>query len=178
MKIVLVLAFFLFDSVLFYGQTVYGFSISSAEGNQHSLQEYSGKNILVVILPVTRNTYDSLYLKWVDSVAESHKTDLKVIAVPSYEDGYTNTPSYGLDAFYKRNLNGRVLISNGLNTHKTSIAQHSLFAWLTNVTQNMHFDKDVSGAGQMFFVNANGVLHGVFGPDCRFSNKIINYMLH
>jgi len=178
MKIIVLIIFFLFCSKLSYEQSVYSFSITTAEGQQHSLQEYGGKNILILVLPVTQTGNDSLYLKWVDSVAAAHAEDLQVIGVPSYEDGYTNNMAAALNTFYRQFLNARLLISSGLNTHKTSVTQHALFAWLTNSSQNIHYDKDVAGTGQMFFITGQGTLHGVFGPECKFSNKVLTYMLH
>jgi hypothetical protein len=41
----------------------------------------------------------------------------------------------------------------------------------------MHFDIDVKGSGQKFFVSENGELYGVFGPEVNLSAKLLNRML-
>jgi hypothetical protein len=62
-------------------------------------------------------------------------------------------------------------------THKNSAEQHSFFAWLTHADANEHFDQDISGTGQTFFINEGGVLYAVFGAESRWSNKILSIVL-
>jgi hypothetical protein len=49
--------------------------------------------------------------------------------------------------------------------------------WLTNKNENGHFDLDVRGPGQKFFVNEQGKLYSVLGQmslSSPFINKIVN----
>jgi glutathione peroxidase-family protein len=177
MKSLFILLFFSLLVSQSNAQTVYDYSVHTLGGQQHSLREYPGKRLLIVILPATRQADDSAFLKHLDSVAVTYTSKLQVIGVPSYEDGYTEGDAGSLHAFYKTLLNKNILLAKGMHTRKGSANQEGLMNWLTHVAGNKHFDKDIKGPGQQFFINEKGELYGVFGPEVKFSHKLLQYML-
>jgi len=177
MRIIIVLVFCCFVSKFSIGQTINNFSVINTEGQKHNLQNDSGIKILIFILPSLRANDDSTYLKWINSIAITHANKMQVIGVPSYEDNYNDSLALNLNTFYRTYLDSTIFITKGMYTHKTSSRQDALFSWLTNSAQNQHFDIDVAGPGEMFFINETGGLYGVFGPASKYSQKVINYMI-
>jgi hypothetical protein len=51
-----------------------------------------------------------------------------------------------------------------------------LFAWLTQSSENRHFNMDVGSEGQLFIVSAKGTLYCVLPKNTpqKFINKAIN----
>jgi len=158
--------------------SIYDYSITTIEGATHTLQEYQGKKILLTILPITQTADDSAYLHRIDSLALADSGSLVIIGVPSYEDGYADSLLTTLQPFYRGLLDTSVLITTGMYTHQSSdILQNPLFNWLTHVNGNTHFEEEVEGACQMYFINPQGDLYGVIGPHGRFSNTILNDLM-
>jgi glutathione peroxidase len=163
---------------VFYFSSFYTIHYTTIEGNERVMQNFEGKKILLVVLPSTGTANDSVFLKKVDSVSSIYKDRLSVIAIPSFDDGYDGSRKQQLQLFYRSLLNNTITITEGMYTHKTSgNRQHALFKWLTHKEENMHFDIDVKGSGQKFFVSENGELYGVFGPEVNLSAKLLNRML-
>ncbi len=157
--------------------SLYDYSFTSITGTAHSLNEYQGKKIFIAVLPASQTAEDSAYLYRIDSVAEANAGQVAVITVPSYEDGYTDDTVAALPQWYQSMLSSSVIITQGMYTHKASdTLQNPLFSWLTNTSLNNHFDEEVGGPGEMYFINEQGELHGVFGPESKWSNKVLNRM--
>lgn len=138
-------------------------------GGAQALSAFSGKKVLVVVLPGVQGLAADSMLYSLDTLAENHSSILRVIAVPAYEDGFTINQKEVLKQWYRSKLDSnRVIIADGLYTRKTSEnLQHSLFKWLTKTTENEVFDSDVQGPGQLFFVNGAGQLFGVLPPQSK-----------
>lgn len=167
---------FLFIPQLFFN-SIYSFSIP-LNGNSQSLSGYEGKKILVVTLPTVQNAAADSMLYSLDTLSTAHTNTLKVIAVPSIEDGFTEVQASTLNTWYHSKLNSQVLITDGLYTHKASgLQQHPLFKWLTDVNQNTHFDIDAEGPGYKFFTNGNGQLYGVLRPSTKISGNAVQKTL-
>lgn len=133
--------------------------------------------MLFITLPVTQNSSADSMLYSIDSLGDAHEGTLKIIGVPSYEDGYTNAQKNSLRQWYRTKLDSSIVITEGMKTRKTSSNQAPLFAWLTNVAQNGHFDEDVTGPGMKFFIRENGELFGVLKQRTRLSNPVVDRML-
>ncbi|HWB27599.1 MAG TPA: hypothetical protein VG738_19115 [Chitinophagaceae bacterium] len=160
------------------GGSIYDYSITTIESQTHSLGEYQGKKILIMVLPASQTADDSAYLQKMDSVALANSSGMAVIGIPSYEDGYNDSLLTTLQPFYRSLLDTSIIISQGMYTHQSSDSlQNPLFNWLTHVSGNTHFEQEVGGAGEMYFINEQGELYGVFGPEVRMSTKILNRML-
>jgi hypothetical protein len=157
---------------------IYGITFSDMGGIQHTVGDYQGQKIWLVVLPATQTGVDSAFLQRVDSVALANAGQVKTVCVPSYEDGYSDSLQAALQPFYVGLLGTSVTITQGMYTHQASGGQqHPLFAWLTHVSGNTHFEEEVGGAGEMYFVDTQGSLYGVYGPEAMYSNKVLNNAL-
>jgi glutathione peroxidase-family protein len=163
----------------FWVNTIHSYTVPRIEGGNQSLSAYSGKKILVITLPLTQNASADSMLYALDTVASAHSATLKVIAVPSYEDGYTPVQQAQLEQWYRSKLGNYILITEGLYTRKTSGAQqHALFKWMTIVAENEVFDMDVEGPGYKFFANGSGQLYGVLKSQSKMSGSSVQKTLN
>ncbi len=154
--------------------SVYNYTVPKIEGGTQAISAYQGKKILIVTLPITQSAAADSMLYSLDTIATAHAATLKVIAVPSYEDGFTAGQKTQLRTWYRSKLSTQVIITDGLRTRKTSgTQQHALFKWLTTVTQNEQFGIDVAGPGYKFFTNTAGQLYGVLSTQSKmYGNSV------
>lgn len=158
--------------------SVYDFSITGISGETRQLSIYNQKKLLIVTLPTIVNEANSAKLLKLDSLAKARKLDLSIVAVPSFEDGFTVLSREQLKDWYKAQLDSSVFIADGIYARKTSLEnQHPLFKWLTKSDQNGSFDQDVQNPFDKFFINAEGQLVAVLGAYIPFSSTSINRVL-
>ena len=157
--------------------TVYKYSITASDGEETSLAKFSGKLMLIVILPATHTATDSLFLLQIDSLGKEYKDSLVIIGVPSYEDGFEDDSLLSLTTWYKSLAGDSIIITQGNNTRKSSPYQSELFQWLTNKDLNGHFDDDVSGASVKYFINRSGNLFAVLGEEVSLINETVETIL-
>jgi glutathione peroxidase-family protein len=178
MRIIISVAAIILSSVSASAQNIYDYSITTIDTVSHPLSKYTGKKIMIAILPSTKTEDDSLYLGRLDSIFNTYSEQLMIIGVPSYEDGYTEDTTINLPQWYKSLLDSQILITQIMYTHKSSdTLQNPLFGWLTHSRQNNHFDDEAEGPGETYFINEQGELYGVFTPMARWSDKVLNKML-
>lgn len=155
-------------------ESIYDFNITSLEGENISLGSARGKKIMIVVLPVNETTGNTIFLAQLDSISRAHGENAVLIAVPSYEEGFSNDIRNNVKEWYESFLNERVIITQGYHTHKSSGAeQDGLLSWLTHKDKNGHFDNEVSGTGQKYFINESGELYAVYGPEVPLNSKAI-----
>jgi len=165
-------------SAFLWNSSIYDFSVTSIEGINKSLLTFEGKKIMVITLPTEINSANEAMLHSLDSLGDGNETSLKIIAVPSYEDGYTDARKEELKQWYRSFLDSSIVVTEGLHTRKTSGSQQApLFHWLTDVSENEHFDIDVVGPWSKFMVRSNGELFGVLGDRTSIGGSTINHML-
>ncbi|HRG25105.1 MAG TPA: hypothetical protein PLL23_11960 [Chitinophagaceae bacterium] len=158
--------------------SVYDFSIAGISGETRQLSTYNQKKLLIVTLPTVINEDNSTKLLKLDSLAKARKPDLSIVAVPSFEDGFTVLNKEQLKSWYQGHLDSSVFIADGSYTRKTSLDnQHPLFKWLTKSEQNGNFDLDVQNPFDKFFINSEGQLVAVLGAYIPFSSTSINKVL-
>jgi len=160
-----------------HAQNAFSFSITTFDGQQHSLGQYQGKRVLLVVIPSTYTSSDSDFLRNMDTVAMDYQDSITVIGIPSYEDGYYDDSLYSLKAYYGDLVLSPCIIAEGMDTRKASAYQDPLFGWLTNQSQNGHFDEDVKGVGEMYFIDPQGNLYGVFGPEQALNGALMEQMM-
>ncbi len=168
-KISLVVLSFLLLSMT-YTESIYTYSVKSIEGVNKPLTAYQGKKLFIITLPTVQNASNDSLLTSIDSLRIAQGNSLQIIAVPSYEDGYTMANKTTLKNWYRTKLNTAILITEGLYTRKTSgTQQHNLFKWLTDKNKNGHLNKDVTGARCKFFVWTDGELLGALAPQTKMN---------
>lgn len=157
---------------------IYQYSVPLIQGGNLSLSAYTGKKIMMVVLPLEQNASSDSMLFSLDTLAAAHYNNLQVIAVPAYEDGYSNSQKENLRQWYRSKLDNRIIITDGLYTRKTSgNQQHDLYKWLTQVGMNNHFDLDTEGPGQSYFVNTQGELYAVLRPQTKMWSRTITKVI-
>lgn len=161
------------------GQTaLYNYSITTPGGQTFPAVAYQGEKILFVVMTSTQTATDTAFIARLDSIAIARKGRLKIIAVPSFEDGYVADSAKTLLNWYSNSLDTSIILSRPLYTHKSSGAQQdSIFQFLTHATMNVHFDDDIAGGGSMYFIDEEGNLYNVFDPAAMFSNKALRMAL-
>ncbi|MDN3657816.1 hypothetical protein QWZ08_19345 [Ferruginibacter paludis] len=143
-----------------------------------SIGDLQGKKIMIAILPVTNTKSDIAFLKKIDMISKLYVDKITVIGVPAYEYGYDENRITDLQDFYNGIIGKNVIITKGMYTNKTSAdKQHPLFSWLTDVNQNTHFDQEVKGVGEAYFISAEGELYGVIGPEKELSDILLKKLL-
>ncbi len=154
---------------------VYNQPLKNIDGNTINLNTYRGKKIIFIVLPLSTQDNSVSVSELVNLQAQDDS--LIIIGVPSIEMGYTNAATANLKALYA-NAGANFILAEGMKVKKSSgTAQAPLFQWLTNMTQNQHFNMDVKTTGYKFLVNGKGRLCDVMGPQLRLSNPIINRVL-
>jgi len=161
-----------------YFNGIYDYSFTTIEGNTKNLSDYRQKKIVIVTLPINETTETTRYLQRLDSLSRAHSAQIVMIAVPSYEDGYTASNKNALENWYRSKVGSQVIIAQGIYTRKASTEQNQIFKWLTDKNLNTHFDIDVSGYGHQFFISETGELYGNIISEAKWSNRIFNKLVH
>lgn len=168
MRSLLLICFFTMLANGVVGQEIPAISVPKIEGGTQSLSAYNGKKILVITVPLLQTPAADSLLYSLDTLAAAHAQELKVIAVPSVEDGYTPSQKDALLEWYRSKLGANIIITDGLYTHRASgTQQHPLFRWLTDLTQNEAFGIDAAGPNYKFFIDGSGKLYAVLLPQTK-----------
>jgi glutathione peroxidase-family protein len=174
---IFIMLFFLLLTTSLQAQSVYDLNCKTSDSITQLIKGFPGKKILIVVLPTTQTSKDNSMLKQLDSISRVHTSDLKIIGVPSVEDGADKDHYASLKHFYRSILNDNIIITTYVNTRKTSTNQDKMFAWLSHAAQNNHFDSDVKSVWTMFILNEKGELKGVLGTSANFPLRILNRLL-
>lgn len=169
MKKIVIFFVFCFLAVVGNGQiNSFQFSVDKIEGGKDSLVHYQGMKVLIVTLPASVSPAGDTLLMSLDSLGMARVGQLKIIAVPSVEAGFSQVNRDALKQWYRSKLGAHIVVTDGMYTRKMSGSlQHPLFKWLTDVAINKVFDIDAESAGYKYFINAGGVLYGVLLPHSR-----------
>lgn len=166
-----IILFFVFCLIVVVGNgqvNSFQFSVDKIEGGKDSLVHYQGMKVLIVTLPTSVSPVGDTLLISLDSLGRAREGQLKIIAVPSFEEGFSQVNREYLLQWYRSKLGAHIIITDGMYTRKTSGSlQHPLFKWMTDVAINKVFDIDAEAAGYKYFINAGGLLYGVLLPHSR-----------
>lgn len=154
------------------------FSVNKIEGGSVNLSAFQGNKILVITLPVTINSVNDSILLAMDTLAQARVSGLRIVAVPSLEDGFSQSNKTQLLQWYRTRLGNNIIITEGLYTRKSSGSQqHDLFKWLTDVRKNLIFDIDPDEPGFKYFINTSGNLYGVLRPHSKIGGQSVQKTL-
>lgn len=177
MKLIAIVHFILLAFTFQAATSIYDITLNTIEGNQQSMADFKGKKILIVVLPVTNTPQDSSALKTLDSLSKAYGANYSFVGIPAYEYGYSDDAQSSLRNYYRGIVGQQVIITSGVYVKKASgRKQNNLLSWLTDVKQNTHFDQEVKGVFQKYFVNEQGELFAVFGPEMYLQERLLNEM--
>ena len=139
-------------------QSVYNISFKDIQGNQVTLQSFSGKKMLIAVLDAAHP--DEMFLKKLDTLYRNNSSTLQVIAVPVSDFGRAISHKK-LTALYNRLQLGFILSQTAKGKKANGAQQHPALYWLTHSISNTHFDNDVEEPGQLFVISETGDLFAV-----------------
>src|SRR5687768_7224824 len=143
-KLIIVLVTF-FISITAFTQNYFQLSFKNLNGGTESVNSYAGKKTLYIILPINQN--DSVFNQ-LQAFKDRYHDTVRVVGILSIEDGFQASLANNIQSMYG---SMGIIISEGMNTKKASGAnQSALMKWLTDKTQNSHFDIDAGGVGHKF----------------------------
>lgn len=161
------------------GNGFYEFSLPKIEGGVIQLSSLANRKVMLVTLPVDSNASSDSFLYVLDTLAGHHESDLTVIGVPSYEDGFTPLKLSELKYWYRSRLNERIIITDGLYTRYGSVQNpHPLFNWLGSADMNGMFNIRPDSPGYKYFINTEGDLYGVLKPQSRLHGKSVQSLIN
>ena len=129
---------------------------------------------MVVTLPIIQSASADSTLYSLDTIAANHP-NLRVIAIPAIEDGFSASNQAALKIWYESKLAHGIIITSGLYTRKTSgTQQHGVMQWLTMVSKNEVFNIDVLGPGYKFVVSEAGNLSAALLPQTKMWSRTIS----
>jgi glutathione peroxidase-family protein len=165
---------FLFPLAGISQQGLYTIQFQNINNQPVSLSQFTGKKIVVSVINAAAP--DELHLKQLDTLQKNNMTNVKIIAVPITNFG-TPVSNDSLRAIRNR-LNLSYILSKPGKGKKSDLAQqHRLLQWLTHLSANARFDKDVDEAGQMFVVSEGGVLFAVMKNKVRPTGTAMNRLI-
>jgi glutathione peroxidase-family protein len=178
LKIITIITSTVLISTTAFSQSIYTYTVTTIEGLSKPLNAYVGKKLLVITLPIQQNASGDSLLHSLDSIRVAYTTTLQIIAVPSYEDGYTPALKNQLQQWYRSILGMGIIVTEGMYTRKTSgNQQHVFFKWLTDKDKNRFFNQDVTGPKHKFIVWPNGELTAALVAQTRIGGTTMNNLL-
>lgn len=160
-----------------YLDDIYKITLRTIDGKRVDLASFKGKKMLFIICP-TSSTDTVITTQELIELQTRYENNLAVIGIVSEEAGYKGTDGLKVKNMYK-NQRPNFILAEGMRVKKSARSnQAELFQWLTNKTKNRHFDLDVEGVGQKYFVDENGELYAVLGPQVKLSSEIIHKILN
>lgn len=154
-------------------RSAYDFSITDAKGNFISLSDFKGKRLVIATVAKQSLETKTAFKYW-DSIQKANPA-ICFFIIPMNDFGSDSTSEISLSAT-KANPAG-VSLSRAVSAKKgKGEKQDPLLKWLTNASENGHFDEDVFADQQMFVISEAGVLYAVIGKGTRSAvlNEILN----
>jgi glutathione peroxidase-family protein len=140
------------------GGSFYSLSCTRLDGSMIALSSLQGKKVLLFAFNGSNPNWGML--RAIDSIQKLHADSMSVIAFPALDfDSAVNTiylgkmhDSLGLHLTFAQ---------PGFVKRKAGQRQLVLFQWLTSMTGNGHFNRDVEKEGQIFVVDGKGTLYSI-----------------
>jgi len=99
-----------------FNKDLYKIQFTTIDGEDKSLKEFSGKKIMIVILPTTQTADDFDFLRSVIKASENYANKISVIGMSSFEDGYSEADSNKVAYYYRMVMGRTITISKGMYT--------------------------------------------------------------
>lgn len=153
---------------------IYDITIKTIDGDKIELSQYRGKKILFILLPISVHD-TSVSINNIATLQTKYQNSLVIIGVPYVEAGFKTQDAGKLKKAYM-DAGANFIIAEGMKVKKGT-GQSSLFQWLTSKDMNHHFNQEGRGAGSKFFIDEEGDLYAVMGPNLKLKNPIIDRIL-
>jgi glutathione peroxidase-family protein len=145
-------------SLLSPGSSFYSLSYTRIDGTVIPFSTLQGKKVVLLAFDGIRTDWG--LLRAVDSLQKLRPDSLAVIAFPALDF------DTGVNVSYLQHIHdslglGLPLAAPGYVQRRAGQGQQSVFQWLTTMSQNTHFNRDVEADGQLFIVSGKGTLYAV-----------------
>lgn len=171
---------FLFACICFYAsnsQQIPESDIQSIDGGLIQFGKCAEMKVLIVMLPSSSSSADSLNLIQIDSAYKNYGKSIQIIGILAYEDGFSVTMLDYMKNWYRNVIHISFPITTGIYTHNNSINQSPICKWLTDDKLNGHFAISINSSGQKFLLNKNCELKAVLDSETDLTNEIMNLLL-
>ncbi len=155
--------------------SLYQLQLNDVDGGLISMSSFKGKKIIVAEYDASKPDRNQLLA--LDTLYKKNKNNLTVIAVPVTDFG--STASEGdIKKLWKDTLQLSYVITKVSKVKKSNgNSQHKLFRWITNKTENGHFDYDVDNDGEMFMISETGALFAFIHKKINLNGSLMNRLL-
>ena len=140
------------------GSGFYSLSCTRLDGSSMALSSLQGKKVLLFAFNGSNPNWGML--KAVDSIQKLHADSMAVIAFPALDFDSAVNATY-LGKIHDSLGLGLTFAQPGFVKRQAGQQQLALFQWLTSMTGNGHFNRDVEKEGQIFIVNGKGTLYSI-----------------
>lgn len=149
----------------------YHISLSTIEGEKLDLADWKGRKIIIAAFDAF--VPDPAFFQYIDSL-QSEEKNTRVIAFPALDfQGKKNVEKM---QDLKDSLKMKIVIAEPAYIKKESRSkQHPLFSWITNVSQNDHFDIEIEEPNQIFIISPKGTLYACLRPANR--KHVVNQVI-
>jgi glutathione peroxidase len=158
-----------------YADSIYDLSVTTIDGKTIHLDNFKGKKILIVVLPLSP-TDTILPVSDLKSVQTKYPS-LVVIGFVSYEAGFKKTDKEKIKKMYKDMPPGFILTETIKAAKVAGKEQAPVLQWLTHRQRNKHFDEDIKKPGYKFFIDERGELYGALDPKIKISSPLIDRVI-
>lgn len=142
-------------SLFLVANTIYNYSIPSANGGEISFSDFTGKKVLIV--NVASQSKYSQQLQRLDSLQMQYLDSLVVVVIPSNSFGHEPMDSIQLQTAFS-GYHFKVAAKLSI----TGAGQSVLYNWLTNESENERFSSLVKDDFQKYLIDGTGNLIGIF----------------
>jgi len=137
--------------------SIYDLNIQSLDGKSISLSDYKGKKMIFEVS--SPNNLQDSKISFFDSLQKANPNT--VVFIIPMQDFNTGSIAYQVGQI-KKTVSPLVILTSGVYAKKTQgISQNVVLKWLTNASENSHFDADVNTDEQIYIVNESGELYAV-----------------
>jgi glutathione peroxidase-family protein len=140
-----------------FGGNFYGFSFTRLDGSTVSTSSYQGKKVIIYVFNGGHPNRETLLA--MDSIQRANADSVVVLAFPALD--FDSTAKSGSLKKLSDSLGLSLVIAQPCRAKRGAAAQHPLFSWLTTVSANTHFGRDVEDDGMLFVISKQGSLYGV-----------------
>lgn len=151
---------FIISSPCLSAQVIPNFGFQNLNGDSVNISEYSGKKLMVVMLPITKSLEDSSFIIKINNFLDSHHDSVSFLGVLSNEEGYNESIKSDLQHWFYTQLDMEYKIVKNIYTH-TGSEQSGFVKWLSNEEDNGHFNLVIDSPFKVFLINERGELKSI-----------------
>jgi glutathione peroxidase len=158
-------------------QSIYDIGLNDIQGRSFSLTTFKGKKMMFIVLPVKEK--DSAKMKELSNFILQNTGKIFVIGIPAAYETVTAKQEKEIEPMYRRKQVPPFIMTQSAQVGKSAGGnQYPLMKWLTDKELNKHFNQDIKGEWQTFFVDETGMLYAVMGPEIPLTAKTITNIIN